>query len=153
MAIFWDLQPLWSSSLTKPDLLRFRCSSGYVLSKTKSVTPHFFTFLTSLTHHLSMVKFSEKKLMLEKFRANVLNCIYSVIQRVKLRATKNDYRISIGYYTEPSMQISRKIAQISVQKFLKKLLNTVEPRISDHPKYRDLSRVLSVFFFHVKSQF
>ena len=73
MAIFWDLQPLWSSSITKPDLLRFRSSSGHVLSKTKSVTPHFcFTFLTSLTHHLSIVKFSEKKSMLEKFRANVL---------------------------------------------------------------------------------
>ena len=58
--IFWDLQPLWTSSLTKPDLLRFKCSSRHVLSKTKSVTPHFFTFLTSLTHHLSMVKFSKK---------------------------------------------------------------------------------------------
>ena len=59
--IFWDLQPLWPSSLTKPDLLRVRCSSGHVLSKTKSVTPpNFFTFLTSLTHRLSMVKFSEK---------------------------------------------------------------------------------------------
>ena len=33
---------LGSSSLTKPDLLRFRCSSGHVLSKTKSVTPYFF---------------------------------------------------------------------------------------------------------------
>ena len=32
---------------------------------------HFFTFLTSLTHHLPMVKFSEKKSMLENFRANV----------------------------------------------------------------------------------
>ena len=42
IAIFWDLQPLWPSSLTKPDLLRFRCPSGHVLSKTKSVTPHFF---------------------------------------------------------------------------------------------------------------
>ena len=41
-AIFWDLQLLWSSSLTKPDLLRFRCSSGHVISETKSVTPHFF---------------------------------------------------------------------------------------------------------------
>ena len=61
IAIFWDLQPLWPSSLTKPDLLRFRCSSGHVLSKTKSVTPFFFTFLTSLTHYLSLVKFSEKK--------------------------------------------------------------------------------------------
>ena len=60
IAIFWDLQPLWPSSLTKPDLLRFRCSSGHVLSKTKSVTPNFFTFLTSLTPHLSMVEFSEK---------------------------------------------------------------------------------------------
>ena len=58
IAMFWDLQPLWPSLLTKPDLLRFRCSSGHVLSKTKSVTPHFFTFLTSLNHYLSMVKFS-----------------------------------------------------------------------------------------------
>ena len=40
IAIFWDLQPLWPSSLTKPDLLIFRCSSGHVLSET--VTPHFF---------------------------------------------------------------------------------------------------------------
>ena len=61
IAIFWDLQPLWPSSITKPDLLRFRCSSGHVPSKTKSVTPPiFFTFPTSLTHHLSMVEFSEK---------------------------------------------------------------------------------------------
>ena len=44
------------------------------MSKTKLVTPHFFffTFLTSLTHDLSMVKFSEKKSMLEKVRANIL---------------------------------------------------------------------------------
>ena len=60
IAICWDLQSLWPSAPTKPDLLRFRCSSEHVLSKTKSVTPIFFTFLTSLTHHLSMVKFSEK---------------------------------------------------------------------------------------------
>ena len=60
IAIFWDLQPLWPCSLTKSGLLRFRRSSGHVLSKTKPVTPHFFTFLTSLTHHLSMVKFSDK---------------------------------------------------------------------------------------------
>ena len=60
IAIFWDLQPLWPSSKTKPDLLRFRWSSGHVHSKPKLVTPQFFTFLTSLTHHLSMVKLSEK---------------------------------------------------------------------------------------------
>ena len=47
-------------SVMKPDLLRLRCSSGYVLSETKSVTPSFFTFMKSLTHHLSMAKFSEK---------------------------------------------------------------------------------------------
>ena len=72
IAIFWDLQPLWPSALTKPDLLRFRCSSAHVLSKTKSATPHFFTFLKSLTYHLSMVKFSEKinvrKFSRERFR-------------------------------------------------------------------------------------
>ena len=34
MAIFWKLQPpLWSSLLMKPDFLRFRCSSGHVISK------------------------------------------------------------------------------------------------------------------------
>ena len=61
IAIFWDLQALLCFSLTKPDLLRVRCSSGHVLSITESVTPiFFFTFLTSLTHHLSAVKFSEK---------------------------------------------------------------------------------------------
>ena len=60
--------PLRSSSQTKPDLLRFRCSSGNVLSK----PPIFFYIMTSPTHHLPMVKFSEKKSMLENFRANVL---------------------------------------------------------------------------------
>ena len=30
IAIFWDLQPLWPSLLVKPDLLRFKCSSGHV---------------------------------------------------------------------------------------------------------------------------
>ena len=34
--------------------------------------PNFFTFLTSLTHYLSMIKVSEKKSMLEKFCATVL---------------------------------------------------------------------------------
>ena len=67
IAIFWDLQPLWPSSLRKPDLLRFRCFSGHVLSKTKSVTPHFFKFLTSLNHYLSMVKFSDKKINVRQF--------------------------------------------------------------------------------------
>ena len=72
IAIFWDLQPMWTSSLTKPDILRFRCSSGHVLSITKSVIPICFTFLISLTHQLSMVKLLAKKSMLENFRANVL---------------------------------------------------------------------------------
>ena len=43
--------------------------------KMKSTSAAIFTFLTSLTHHLSMVKFSEKKSMLENFRANVLKSL------------------------------------------------------------------------------
>ena len=39
IAIFWDLQPMWPCSLTKSDFLRFKRSSGHVLSKTKSVNP------------------------------------------------------------------------------------------------------------------
>ena len=67
IAIFFSLQTLWPYSLKKPDFTDFGCSSGQVLSKTmvsttnyaktKSVTLIFFTFLTTLTHHLSIVKF------------------------------------------------------------------------------------------------
>ena len=56
----------------KPDLLRFRCSSGHVLSKTKSVTPHFF-YISDIANSSSFNgKIFKKKSMLEKFRANVL---------------------------------------------------------------------------------
>ena len=79
MAIFGDLQPLWSSLLTKPDLLRFRCFSGHVLSKTKSVTPHFF-YISDIANSSSFSgKIFRKKSMLEKFRANVLKCQQSCI--------------------------------------------------------------------------
>ena len=72
IAIFWDLQPLWPSSLMKPELLRFRCSSGHVLSKTKLVTPHFF-YISDITNSSSFNgKIFRKKSMLENFRANVL---------------------------------------------------------------------------------
>ena len=72
MAIFGDLQPLWSSLLTKPDFLRFRCFSGHVLSKTKSVTPYFF-YISDIANSSSLSgKIFRKKSMLEKFRANVL---------------------------------------------------------------------------------
>ena len=55
-----DTGGLFGGLIKKPDFSDLGCSSGQVLSKTKSVIPHFFsTFLTSLTHHLSMVKFAE----------------------------------------------------------------------------------------------
>ena len=72
IAIFWDLQPLWPSSLTKHDLLRFRCSSGHVLCKRKSVTPHFF-YISDITNSSSLNgKMFRKKSRLENFRPNVL---------------------------------------------------------------------------------
>ena len=73
IATFWDLQPLWPSSPTKPDLLRFRCSSWHAVSKTKSVTPNFFC-ISHITNSSSFNgKIFRKKSMLENFRANVLN--------------------------------------------------------------------------------
>ena len=67
IAIFWDLQPLWSSSLTKPDLLRFRCSPGHILSKTKSVTPYFF-YISDITNSSSFNgKIFRKKINVRKF--------------------------------------------------------------------------------------
>ena len=70
------LAALWPSSLTKPDLLRFRCSSGHVLSKTKSVTPNSF-YISYITNSSSFNgKIFRKKSMLENFRANVLKVAY-----------------------------------------------------------------------------
>ena len=72
IAIFWDLQPLWTSSLTKPDLLRFRCSSIHVLSKTKSVAPHFF-YISDITNSSSFNgKIFRTESILENFLTNVL---------------------------------------------------------------------------------
>ena len=49
------------------------CTSGQVLSKTKSVTPHFF-YISDITNSSSFNgKICIKKSILEKFRANVLN--------------------------------------------------------------------------------
>ena len=72
--IFSDMQPLWPSSLTKPDLIRFRCSSGHVLSKTKSVPPFFYISDITSSSSFNGKKFRQKS-MLENFRANVLKCI------------------------------------------------------------------------------
>ena len=73
IAIFWDLQPLWPSSLRKANLLRFRYSSGHVVSKTKLVTPHFF-YISDITNSSSFNgKNFRPKSMLANFRANFLN--------------------------------------------------------------------------------
>ena len=75
IAIFLGLQTLWPYSLKKPDFTDFGCSSGQVLSKTKSVTPYFF-YISDITNSSSFNgKISRKKSMLEKFGANVLNII------------------------------------------------------------------------------
>ena len=67
IAIFCDLRPLWPSSLTKPDLVRFRCSSGHVLSKTKSVTPQFF-YISDITNSSSFNgRIFRKKINVRKF--------------------------------------------------------------------------------------
>ena len=63
-----DLQPLWPSSLTKPDLLRFRCSSGHVIFKTKSVTPPYFFYISDITNLSSFNgKIFRKKINVRKF--------------------------------------------------------------------------------------
>ena len=70
--MFLGLQRLWPYSLKKLDFTDFGCSSGQVLSKTKSVTPHFF-YISDITNPSSFNgKISRKKSMLEKFCANVL---------------------------------------------------------------------------------
>ena len=68
------MQPLWPASLKKPDLFRFRYSSGHVLSKTKSVTPQFFC-ISDITNSSSFNgEIFRKKSLLANFRANILKC-------------------------------------------------------------------------------
>ena len=59
------LQTLWLFPLKKPDFSDLGVLSGHVLPKTMPLT-HVFKFLTSLIHHLSMVKF-QKKINVRKF--------------------------------------------------------------------------------------
>ena len=52
-------------------------SSGHVLSKTKSVTPHFF-YISDITKSSSFNgKIFRKKSMLENFRANILKSVWT----------------------------------------------------------------------------
>ena len=53
-------------------------ASGHVLSKTKSVSPIVFTFLTSLTHNLSMIKFCRKKINVTKFLHKSPFCLLQI---------------------------------------------------------------------------
>ena len=84
IAIFWDLQPLWPSSLTKPDLLRLiRVFSRHVLSKTKSVIPHFLNISDINNSSSFNSKIFRKNSMLENFGANVLNsCVAFTTRQV-----------------------------------------------------------------------
>ena len=67
------LQTLWPCSLMqKPHFSDLGCSSGHVLSKTMSVTPHFY--ISGITNSSSYNgKSLTEKSMLDNFRANVLN--------------------------------------------------------------------------------
>ena len=54
---------------------QIRCTSGHVLSKTKSVTPQFFHISDISNSSTFTGKIFRKKSMLEKFRANVLKAL------------------------------------------------------------------------------
>ena len=73
VAIYLGLQTLALFANECPILSHFGCFSGHVLSKTKSVTPHFF-YISDITNSSSYSgKSFRKKSMLKNFRANVLN--------------------------------------------------------------------------------
>ena len=70
--MFLELQPLWPYSIKKSEFSDLGCSSRHVISKTKSVTPHFF-YISDITNSSSFNgKILRKKSVLENFRANVL---------------------------------------------------------------------------------
>ena len=67
--------------IPKSDLLRFRFSSGHVLSILMSVTPHFSYISDITTGNSSSLtgKIFRKKSMLENFCLNVLNTFVAYI--------------------------------------------------------------------------
>ena len=75
IAIFWGLQPLWCSSLTKPYSLRFRCFSVMFSTKRSRWPPppppplnFFFFYISDITNSSSFNgKIFRKKSMLENF--------------------------------------------------------------------------------------
>ena len=72
---------MWPYPLKKPDFSDLGCSSGQVLSKTKSVTPHFF-YISDITNSSSFNgKICRKKSMLENFRTNDLKYMYMYMYR------------------------------------------------------------------------
>ena len=106
IAILWDLQPLWPSSLMKPALLRFRCSSGHVLSETKSVTPNFF-YISDTTNSSSL----HSKSMLENFHVNVLKGQYQGYPRDFLTAQRFKCDKPKDYQTHFEMHSDQKFPQ------------------------------------------
>ena len=79
------LQTLWHIREGSPIFSDLGCFSGRVLSKTKSVTPHFF-YISDITNSSSFNgKICRKKSMLENFRANVLKSHSSKMVVTQLR--------------------------------------------------------------------
>ena len=95
IAIFLDLQPLWPYSVKKLDFSDLGCSSQHVISKTKSVTPHFF-YISDITNSSTFNgKILRNKSMLENFRANVLKLTWRLIVTeflLKLNSAKGGHK-------------------------------------------------------------
>ena len=97
IAIFLDLEPLWPYSVTKPNFSYLGCSSRHVISKTKSVAPHFF-YISDITISSSFNgKILRKKSMLENFRANVLYRGISSLEQYKTHRLWNNYLMRIDH--------------------------------------------------------
>ena len=62
-------------------VLRFRVFFGYVLSKTKSVTPNFFAFLTKVDDYLSAWQVKKKTLYVGTFWARTSLMVISETSR------------------------------------------------------------------------
>ena len=106
--------------------------------------PIFFTFLTSLTHHLSMVKFSLKKSMLENFRVNVLN-ISTERQRITsvvMGSCYNDIHEWVEYSTTNTfpLRADESLLPLFSPSLSTSLIITTRTRTSTESKIR------SVFF-------
>ena len=126
----WRLSPeFWS-----PNIFPLAMATKMVAAwsaETKSGTPHFFTFLISLTHHLSMVKFSEKNQWPANFFwvTGITIFMATQIYQMSIHKLPHPLRSHPNNVCKQCLQFERKIETVSLSSSFPTLVTNMTPVI------------------------